>query len=487
MRTFEFKDGKSNKFWNIELSAVAFTVTFGKIGTAGQSLEKTFSTGPAARCAHDKLVAGKLAKGYVETTAGTAVTRSASAKALENAILANPDDLGAHAAYADWLIEQGDPRGEFIQVQLALEDPKKSAKERKELQKREKQLLKKHEDAWLGELAVYLREGVARSTEDLRDELIEQGVELLLDPVRFGDSEHEVNYQHQFARGWLDGLQIPKLSLSFSQRLARAQQARLLRRLVIEGSYEGERGFLDPLLKARWLGQVRVFQLGQNQGDDWNNYRNYCHPESAPELVRRMPRLEELYLFARSYDTKALFKTRLDSLRVLQVYHMDSYPLELLARNKSLGKLTHLLCHPHFHHDHYMGAGPGDDVPDAYIRLDGVRAIVRSPELKSLTHLQLRVSDMGDAGCQEIVDSGVLRRLKLLDLRHGRFTDAGAEILAGCPDLQNLEHLDVDRNGLTKNGIQMLQKVLGKRVRADNQQTAHELAGGEYLCEGESE
>jgi uncharacterized protein (TIGR02996 family) len=61
---------------------------------------------------------------------------SSTGQTLENAILANPDDLGAHAAY-DWLIEQGDPRGEFIQVQLALEDPKKSAKERKELQKRE--------------------------------------------------------------------------------------------------------------------------------------------------------------------------------------------------------------------------------------------------------------------------------------------------------------------------------------------------------------
>ena len=77
-------------------------------------------------------------------------------QALENAILANPDDLGAHAAYADWLIEQGNPRGEFIQVQLALEDEKKPAKERKELQKREKGLLEKHQREWLGELADHL-------------------------------------------------------------------------------------------------------------------------------------------------------------------------------------------------------------------------------------------------------------------------------------------------------------------------------------------
>ena len=42
--------------------------------------------------------------------------------ALEDAIAANPDDRAAHSAYADLLTEEGDPRGEFIAVQLALED-----------------------------------------------------------------------------------------------------------------------------------------------------------------------------------------------------------------------------------------------------------------------------------------------------------------------------------------------------------------------------
>lgn len=57
---------------------------------------------------------------------------------LEKAIMEDPDDLAAHAAYSDWLIQEGDSRGEFIQVQLALEDAGRSAKERKELQQREK-------------------------------------------------------------------------------------------------------------------------------------------------------------------------------------------------------------------------------------------------------------------------------------------------------------------------------------------------------------
>jgi uncharacterized protein (TIGR02996 family) len=75
---------------------------------------------------------------------------------LEAALVANPDDLAAHGAYADWLLEQGDPRGEFIGVQIDLEQEGRPARERKKLQKREKALLKKHGRAWLCDLAPFL-------------------------------------------------------------------------------------------------------------------------------------------------------------------------------------------------------------------------------------------------------------------------------------------------------------------------------------------
>ncbi|EMN40800.1 WGR domain protein [Leptospira interrogans str. L0996] len=37
-----FKDDKSDKFWNIEVSGNSFTVTYGKTGTSGTSQTKTF-------------------------------------------------------------------------------------------------------------------------------------------------------------------------------------------------------------------------------------------------------------------------------------------------------------------------------------------------------------------------------------------------------------------------------------------------------------
>src|SRR5262249_60165679 len=72
---------------------------------------------------------------------------------LEAALVEDHDDLATHRAYADYLQEQGDPRGEFIQVQLALEDPERTTEERWELKRRERELLAEHEREWLGSLA----------------------------------------------------------------------------------------------------------------------------------------------------------------------------------------------------------------------------------------------------------------------------------------------------------------------------------------------
>ena len=57
MRTFQFSDAKSHKFWNIEVSGNSFTVTYGKIGTAGKTQTKSFPTAEKARAEADKLVA----------------------------------------------------------------------------------------------------------------------------------------------------------------------------------------------------------------------------------------------------------------------------------------------------------------------------------------------------------------------------------------------------------------------------------------------
>src|SRR5262249_34413864 len=78
------------------------------------------------------------------------------AQAFESALVENPDDLAGWCAYADWLVEQDDPRGEFMQVQIALEDAARPPAQREALREQEAQLLAAHEREWLGNLARHL-------------------------------------------------------------------------------------------------------------------------------------------------------------------------------------------------------------------------------------------------------------------------------------------------------------------------------------------
>jgi predicted DNA-binding WGR domain protein len=65
-RRFEFIDGKSFKFWEITVNDCRVTVTFGRIGTAGQSQTKTFHDADEATRHASKVTAAKAKKGYAE-------------------------------------------------------------------------------------------------------------------------------------------------------------------------------------------------------------------------------------------------------------------------------------------------------------------------------------------------------------------------------------------------------------------------------------
>ena len=66
MRRFEFSDGTSNKFWEVDVKGKILNVTFGKIGTKGQSKPKDFATPEKAKTEMEKLIKEKTGKGYVE-------------------------------------------------------------------------------------------------------------------------------------------------------------------------------------------------------------------------------------------------------------------------------------------------------------------------------------------------------------------------------------------------------------------------------------
>jgi uncharacterized protein (TIGR02996 family) len=471
MRTFVFTDAKSNKFWNIDLQGDSFTVTFGKVGTKGQTQTKEFSDPPKARAAHDKLVAEKLRKGYVETTpeAPAPPPPAPLQRALEDALVENPDDLGAHSAYADYLMEQDDPRGEFIQVQLRLEDPARPAKQRKQVQQRESELLEEHGQQWLGDLGRFL----------------------------FGDwSGPDKPYAYQFNRGWLDLVRTLPFPDAIIAALARSPEARLLRRLevvydmdyhpfdfdqftkgptaALTGDERLNEGYepaalMPPLLESPYLGNLRVMKLGFSDRAAGIRHSTMvdpfgsCTAQHVIDLLEKCPRLEELYLNTNLPGIDRLFASRtLEKVRVLQYYYgtgyysganSPAYPLTALAKNASLKQLTTLRLHPG---------------REAEVELGEMEAILRSKHLPKLTELQVHMTTFGDAGCRSIVESGVMTRLRSLDIGYGNMTDGGARLLADCLDLRHLEVLNVSRNALTADGIHALRGT-GIQVIADDQ------------------
>ncbi|MFO0844052.1 MAG: TIGR02996 domain-containing protein [Gemmataceae bacterium] len=364
--------------------------------------------------------------------------------ALEEALAANPDDLATHMAYADLLVEQGDPRGEFVQVQLALEAPSCQGQRKQELQYRQLMLLA-HEREWLGELAKHL--------------------------VGYSPNDQTPRDSWGWSRGWLDEVYFASLTEWAAMALAQAPAARLLRRLGVD---EGD---LAPLRDAPFLGHLRYFRFGEEVDFEADYYGSptYAHGLAVP-LVALMPRLEELYLLTQGLDLKGLFGLpTLNHLKTLVVYHerSDVYPLDLLAENPAFSSLERLRLHPGFSGDR-----------DGYLPLEEVATLFHSPHLGHLKHLHLHASSMGDEGIEELVESGLLERLETLDLRFGRVTDAGVNTLLDSPHVHHLEYLSLDDNQLSDEGVALLRDLDLPVVRCDNQ---HEEGDEDYLYSGDME
>jgi uncharacterized protein (TIGR02996 family) len=472
MRTF-IDPNEPNRFWNIELKGKSYTVTSGKAGSKGRGSTKGFADEASARKAHARLIRKKLGEGFAESTPEAAT--SLVQRGLEAALAESPDDLVAHAAYADCLQEQGNPRGELIQVQLALEKDDLPSSERDKLKAWEKELLAQVEDDCLGTKLLSLR--LRRGTGSLAG----------WQPYAFA---------YTIQRGWLTRVdQSGPFDKVLAQALADAPQARLLREFALHyrsyAAYLQQEdpqmhevvGLLKPLknLRLLYLGTAEEQGVGlapvQDEPIIFNSrWELLLAGDAVWEWIAALPGLEELYLTCRTQNTARLFGLpSLDRLRILQLNLTDDYPLDVLASNPALKSLTHLSFHPL----------PNRDGTQAYLTAAHLAALARSPNLPALTHLRFQRSSAGDEGVRTLIDSGLLRRLEMLDLAMGTITAAGANLLAEA-DLGRLKVLDVSANAISPAGRQRLQTALQTKLtlRLGPQDAG---AHPEWLYEGEME
>jgi uncharacterized protein (TIGR02996 family) len=390
-------------------------------------------------------------------------------EALEAALVENPDDIAAHMAYADHLHDQGDPRGELIQVQLALENKALAREERERLAARETTLLEQTREACLGtQLAALL-----------------------------GRLETGRRVRHTIQRGWL--VEVQKhytLDRELATALATAPEARLLRHLAfghLPGRYHVSVSEMDAPHVLEILGRSSNFRNlrllhfltldgfvpEQTEAIEYNSRDElFVAGDRAWDWIASMPRLEELYLECRTQNTARLFGLpSLGNLRILQLNLAEEYPFDVLANNPVLKKLTHLSLHPL--------ALDVDRNGMAYLGRKHLSALAYTPNLPSLTHLRFQKSDAGDEGINDLVQSGLLTRLEFLDLAMGTITDAGAEQLAEA-DLGDLEVLDVSDNAISPAGQRTLGRAL-KRQLTLRMGEQHDPEDDEWLYWGEME
>lgn len=167
--------------------------------------------------------------------------------ALEAALATDPDDAARHAAYADLLIEEGDPRGEFIRLSLALESDQLSNRQRAACAKEWRSLLGRYEAEWLGPLGRF-----ARTTRPS------------------GRPAGETPTVARWRRGWLEALSISDLTPDIAVAACRSPAVRLLRTLHVAAPdmEVSTTEHLVPLFAALGHGPLSELKFGYGPGDE---------------------------------------------------------------------------------------------------------------------------------------------------------------------------------------------------------------------------
>jgi uncharacterized protein (TIGR02996 family) len=361
-------------------------------------------------------------------------------EALEAALLANPDDAVRHAAYADLLLEQGDPRGEFIRLQLAAEDRNQSIAKLRELEDSAHKIRQEHEREWLGDLWPFVqRPPSARSVAE---------------PM-------EPNVEFSWKRGWVDGVRIWQLSNPLVRAIATHPLTRLLGSFAVVQNTEPMeirtapyempvRVGLQSLIDAGRFAHLLHFEVGSVEE------RVTAEGYELDDAVEAMPKLESIRLCVDLFSESGLFGGEYPHLHTIDItYNNPRCRFYILGMNDGLPNLRRLSLDTVAIIPERGEIGserepitPGD-----------LSMFFRSRYLAALEYFTFRNGEFGDEGVEELLASGFITRLRGLDLCRCNITDAGAELLARHPHVRSLEYLHLDNNLLSPVGIDALEAV----------------------------
>jgi uncharacterized protein (TIGR02996 family) len=385
-------------------------------------------------------------------------------------IRAYPDDDMPRLIYADWLDERGDPRGEFIRIQIALArwSPRNSfsglgeeaasadskmwlapsAEEQQryaELRRREFLLLSQHREEWLAPFRGWT------SGEEFRRGFVES--------VKITARAFLSHAPRLFALTPLRHVQILDLD-HWAEALAACPFLDRLDALTIHAQYCGP-SLAAALASSPYLNHLRKLRLSRNRLGD----------EGLVELSRRVwPALEELDL-----SDNGLSSAAADHLQQSRAFPRLR---RLQLRDNDLGPngAFHLAEGPLLRQLHFLGLAsnrlgqlriprplcclfrvPHLDLAENELTAESLHSVLVSsaaPNIFPVRFLDLSRNPLGDAGAVVLASVQPLRELRILILCWCNIGDDGAQALSRALHLRHLHTLDLSNNPISGYGFQ---------------------------------
>ncbi|MCX5741678.1 MAG: TIGR02996 domain-containing protein [Proteobacteria bacterium] len=373
----------------------------------------------------------KTKKGYVEGGAASddsddgdedaadAAPGGADARnpALEKAILAEPYDKTGWMVLADWLQDQGDPRGELIALQTANKAKPAAA------------LLDKYKDYFLGPLAEHTKsyDGSDKDAFTWRYGYI------------FGVRLSHNHYANEAWKGSLKDVLTTLLD---------HPSGRFITEMTLLDNNEPADDDLQDLidvLAKRAPKSIRKLVFGEEPDQiSWYNIGD------LGKLWKAVPNLRTLLIEAGSFS---LGKIDLPELRraVFKTGGLSADDGKAIATAKW----------PNLEH---LEIWYGDDNYGGDCSIKQVQPLLDRTDLTNLQYLGLKNAQFTDDICRALPKAKILAGISRLDLSDGIMTDEGAAALAAHKDaFAHLDEIDVSENYLSSAGTKLL-KGLCKKV-----------------------
>jgi uncharacterized protein (TIGR02996 family) len=384
--------------------------------------------------------------------------------AFLQAVLDAPDDDAPRLIYADWLEEQGDPRGEFIRIQCALAQMDEADDHRWELEARERQLLWQHSKGWAGPVRRYVkkwrfRRGFVEKITIRADRFLACADELMrLAPirhVRFVAAERflgDLARCPQLAR--LSGLDLRHHNHLDAQRLRPLLESKRLKRLnelVLRGTGICNTAGLQALAKSPVLANLTTLDVSDYRRDpargrqgrrELYSQRDWQHETVADGLTIR--------------GIRALIESsHLKHLRSLALggygWSIDVDAIRILVDSPLLGRLTSL----DLSHDFPLSIWVEHPV-------DLLEAISRSRQSAGLRTLGLCRTHITEAGREALAASAYLGELRALHFMDAYFEwEEGPARGLAAAHLPQLRQLHVAHDNFGDNALKALALAKG--------------------------